>query len=186
MIHVLLLAGLQATALQAHRNLVINGDFSLGNAGFTSQYTYSRDLTDTGNYSVGPDPHEFHSGGASFGARTGKGNMLAANGAEKPNTALWQQTVKVQPNHHYYFVVWTASWGQGQPNADPSPARLALFANGKALGYAFTLKATDGEWSKFVATWDSGSSKSAQLRIVDENLDGFGNDFAIDDIAFHD
>ena len=49
----------------APSGLLVNGDFSLGNTGFTSQYVYSTNLEPKGNYVVGANPHDFHPGGAS-------------------------------------------------------------------------------------------------------------------------
>ena len=62
-------------------NLLTNGDFSAGNTGFTSQYTYSPgNLLHEGTYTVDNNPHNDSIYGASFGDHTtGKGLMLIAN-----------------------------------------------------------------------------------------------------------
>jgi hypothetical protein len=186
MFELLLLAGLQTFTAQTHPNLIVNGDFSLGNKGFTSEYIYDKDLGPVGNYYVGANPHTYDPGGASFGAHSvPSGNMLIANGSDKPGTVLWQQTVKVAPNHRYYFVVWAASWGQWGADGDSNPAKISLSVNGKEIASPFTLKVQDGVWTKIVGSWDSGSGKAATLRIVDSNTEQLGNDFAIDDLSFH-
>ena len=69
---------------------------------------------------------------------------------------------------------------------DRSPARLLVTINGKPIAKPFHVVARSGNWTKFAAMWSSGNAKSADIRIVDENLDWFGNDFAIDDVVFHD
>ncbi len=168
-------------------NLLVNGDFSLGNTGFTSQYVYSTNLEPEGNYVVGDNPHNFHPGGASFGDHTtGTGLMLIANGAPTPNTVVWQETVNVSNGTNYVFSGWAASWGEGGSPApsDPSPAQLEFFVNGVQIGSEFTLIAQDGQWSQFSATWNSGTSGSATITIVDMNTASDGNDFAVDDLVF--
>jgi len=188
MLPLLLLTTMQPLTAQTHKNLIINGDFSQGNSGFSSQYTFDQDLNPTGNYFIGGNPFECHHGGASFGDHTsGSGKMMIINGATDAGVSIWKQTVKVQPNRKYFFGAWAASWGQfGNPGTDPSPARLILCVNGKPIAPAFTLNSQDGAWTKYFASWKSGSAKSAELSIVDENLEGIGNDFAIDDLTFHD
>ncbi len=169
----------------APSNLLVNGNFSLGNTGFTSQYVYSTNLEPEGNYVVGANPHDFHPGGASFGDHTtGTGLMLIANGAPTPNTVLWQETVNVSPGTGYAFSGWAASWGELGNGIDPSPAQLEFFVNGVQIGTEFTLIAQDGQWSQFTANWSSGTSNSATITIVDENLAPTGNDFAVDDLVF--
>src|SRR5215831_13312357 len=51
-------------------NLVVNGDFSLGNTGFTSGYVFTSDTTPEGTYCVDTNPHNCHPGGASYGDHT--------------------------------------------------------------------------------------------------------------------
>ncbi len=169
----------------APSNLLINGDFSLGNTGFTSQYVYSTDLEPEGNYVVGNNPQNYNSGGASFGDHTtGTGLMLIANGAPTPNTVVWQETVSVSTATDYVFTGWAASWGELGNGIDPSPAQLEFFVNGVQIGSEFTLIAQDGQWSQFSASWNSGTSASATITIVDMNTTPVGNDFALDDLAF--
>ena len=65
---------------KADVNLVANGDFSLGNTGFTSQYVYTTNLFPEDTYVVGDNPNHFHPQGANFGDHTtGTGLMLIAN-----------------------------------------------------------------------------------------------------------
>jgi hypothetical protein len=187
MLHLLLIASSFAIPAPIHRNLIVNGNFSGGNKGFKTGYTLGTDLGPEGNYVIGTNPHDYHMGGASFGSHTtGKGPMLLFNGSRVENTTVWEQTVSVTPNHKYSFGLWAASWGQlGQPGVDPSPAKLVITINGKRVGQPFAVYARDGAWTKFSASWAAGSSKSADIRIVDTNLEGVGNDFAIDDLVFH-
>ena len=70
-------------------NLLVNGDFSLGNMGFTSDYIFTDDTEPEGTYCINTDPHNCHPGGASYGDHTtGTGLMLNANGAVTPNQTV--------------------------------------------------------------------------------------------------
>jgi hypothetical protein len=178
---------LMTVASMARADPIVNGDFSAGNAGFVSEYVFSPfDLIPAGVYNVGDDAFNFHPGAASFGDHTtGNGLMLLANGAPQPNTIVWQQTVTVDAFTNFVFTGWAASWGDFQigTHTDPSPAVLTFLVNGVPAGAPFTLPASDGEWAQFSVPWSSGPMTSAVLTIVDANLAGFGNDFALDDLA---
>jgi hypothetical protein len=41
-----------------------------------------------------------------------------------------------------------------------------------------------GVWSAFGASWNSGTSKTATIKIVDLDTNYIGNDFALDDLSF--
>ena len=64
---------------------------------------------------------------------------------------------------------------------------LALKINGAVIGSStFPEFPPDngGQWQNYKFTWNSGSSKSADLVLVDLNTDASWNDFALDDISF--
>jgi hypothetical protein len=65
-----------------------------------------------------------------------------------------------------------------------NPAVLQVSVNDIALvGSPFTAPTPTAVWTKFVASWQSGTSTTAVLSIVDQNLAAQGNDFALDDIS---
>lgn len=97
-------------------NLIFNGDFTFGNLGFTSSYTYTTNLWPEATYCIGTNPQTFHTGFAACGDHTtGTGNMMVVNGAGTPNTTIWQQTVPVVPNTNYQFSCWLASVHTSSP-----------------------------------------------------------------------
>ena len=159
-------------------NLVVNGDFSAGNAGFSSGYSFSPgNCTPPAIYDVRTNPHDCHPLFASMGDHTtGSGNMMVVNGAEQPNVLVWGQTVSVLQNTTYFFSVWVATVFPA------SPAELDFNINGSAIG-SLTAPNTTGNWVQFFATWFSGANTSAQLGLVNQNLAFSGNDFALDDIV---
>ena len=164
-------------------NLLVNGDFSLGNTGFTSDDVFTSDTQPEGTYCVDTNPHNCHPGGGSYGDHTsGHGLMLNANGAVIPNQIVWQETVTVAPHTQYTFSGWVASWGNVN-GVDPSPARLRFFVNGVHVGQDFSVASQNGQWLQFVTRWDSESNTSAIIAIVDVNVDAFGNDFSLDDLS---
>ncbi len=187
MIQVLLITVAALSSNNSHPNLVVNGNFEKGNTGFTSDYGYSDNVEGTGLYAIVSDPHNAHQGGFSMMDHTsGTGQMMVVNAGGDASKAFWKQTVKVQPNHSYYFGLYAASWGQTNETGDENPASIVVTINGEAVRVPFTLKSKDGVWTKLVATWKSNSATRADIRLVDKNTEAFGNDFAIDDIMFHD
>ncbi len=166
---------------------VVNGDFSAGNTGFTSGYGFaSASDPGGGHYTVGTNPHTWNSALSSFGDHTtGTGQMLVADGSGTANTTLWSESLTVTPNSLYTFTYWAASCGNDNNNGiDPSPAILHAADNGTAIGSNFSVPATNGVWTKFTGTFNSGANTSVTLTITDTNTNGgAGNDFALDDIS---
>ena len=159
-------------------NLVVNGDFELGNQDFTSAYTYvapGGSLVPEGTYAVGGDPNAYHGSWSSFGPFTGS-KMMIINGATVANVNVWAQTVTVQPNTTYYFSALVAS------NFPDSPAILDFSINGSSIGLPLTASTTPGVWDLFYATWSSGSNTTAALALVNQNTAFSGNDFSLDRI----
>jgi len=164
---------------------VVNGDFSAGNTGFTSGYTFIPSGTSLapGTYGIRTSPHDFNALEYDFGDHTtGSGNMLIADGDGITNT-VWQESLTVQPGRNYTFSAWVSSVGVSD---NTNPAVMNVLVNGTALGQPFTAAPPlpTGNWQRFTYSWNSGSSTSAVLQIIDSNTNTLGNDFALDDIAF--
>jgi len=165
-------------------NLVVNGDFSAGNTGFSSTYPYVSgpgSLVPAGVYAITTNPHMEHPGAASFADHTsGTGNMMAINGASSP-IDVWCETLPVTPNTWYDFSSWFANWSSDTATNLPI---IQFKINGTLIGPAFSFPHADGVWTQFFTTWYSGSSTSAGICINDQQTAASGNDFAIDDISF--
>jgi len=168
-------------------NLVVNGNFSLGNVGFTSSYTYvssgAGELLPESVYAIVTNPFGPHPDACSFGDHTtGTGNMMAINGASTP-ISVWCETIPVLPNTNYNFSAWVANWsaadvGTGVPD-------LQFMINGTLIGTADAITSACGVWVNFFATWNSGINTTANICIYDETTAADGNDFALDDISFN-
>jgi hypothetical protein len=162
-------------------NLIANGDFSAGNSGFGSGYSFAAadDCMPPGVYDIVLQPIDCHPYWASFGDHTsGDGYMMTINGADIANVQVWSDTVSVVPETQYYFSTWIAS------SHPTSPAMLDFSINGASIGTTFAAAATTGLWQQFYTSWYSGVNTTAQLSLVNQNTIFYGNDFALDDIVF--
>lgn len=167
------------TAKETGNNLIQNGNFSNGNSGFTSAYKYAASNTTEGEYAVGPNPQAWNSGLSNCSDHTsGNGNMMLVNGSPTDDVVIWSQTVNVAPNTNYEFATWI------QALFKDNPARLQFSINGNVLGSAITALLPTCTWSRFATNWNSGSSTTAVISIVNKNALVQGNDFALDDISF--
>ena len=165
-------------------DLVFNGNFSIGDTGFTTGYLdhTGGDVFATNTYAITTDPNTVHIGFMSFGDHTtGSGNMMVCNGAEVADHIVWEQTITVVPGTDYNFSAWATSV-QNLSSYD-APARLQFSVNGVLIGSVYNLPLTGGDWTNFYADWNSGSASSAVIAIIDQNITGL-NDFALDDIVF--
>lgn len=171
---------LKARGVDLGNNLINNGDFEAGNSGFSSDYIESPgNLYPEGVYEVLPNPQASHPNFSPCPDHTsGAGNMMAVNGAGMPNLNVWCQTVTVMPNTEYAFSAWVATL------VSASPALLQFSINGSVIGPIFSPPPSTCNWVNFYTTWNSGSSSSATICIVNQNTTLGGNDFALDDIVF--
>lgn len=184
------------------QELVVNGDFTQGNVGFTTGYAYKPDVAgnnelvdDSGNngYGVGTDGQNYHPnfyGKDHTNNSTGARNFMLING--HGTITVWEETVSVQPNTDYYYSAWAMNLNPG------SPAKLRFEINGTQIGTTADLNIADkptsnsqvnlNNWVRFYyggyGAWHSGTNTTAVIRIVDLNGTLGGNDFGLDDISF--
>jgi len=177
---VILIIALGSCAVQAD-NLLVNGDFSAQNNGFTSDYSFvsSGQSTTAGTYGIRTISTDFNAGYTSFTDHTsGSVYMMLLDGAASPSSIGWAETVAVRTNQTYYFSAWLAS-------SDPtSPATVRVFVNGNQVGTDFTLSSNAGQWENLFVSWNSTTNTSALIALADENTVALGNDFALDNLSF--
>ncbi|MEI6577540.1 MAG: gliding motility-associated C-terminal domain-containing protein [Bacteroidota bacterium] len=161
-------------------NLIVNGDFDAGNTGFSSNYTYNAvSVWNEATYAVNSNPNAVHPNFASCTDHTtGTGMMMIVNGAAAANVNIWCETITVIPNTDYAFSTWLASVIVEQP------AILQFSINGITLGSPFVASSTLCQWQQFYELWNSGTSTTATICIVNQNTATSGNDFVLDDISF--
>lgn len=164
---------------QLGSNLVVNGDFSQGNTGFTSDYTQAFPNILEAQYWVDNNPTAWNGGlNACTEHTSGTGKMMMVNGSATIGAKVWSQTVNITPNTNYVFSVWVQSL------AALNPANLRFSINNLVLGNNISAGAVACQWSSFYTVWNSGNSSTAVITIVNNNTVAAGNDFAIDDIFF--
>ena len=166
-------------------NLVANGNFSAGNADFSSSYIYfppPSTILNEGDYSVDFNPHDVHTGFTSFGDHTtGTGNMMIINGGPTA-VDVWCETIPVQPNTDYSFSAWFANCSS--VTTGPNVPVLQFKINGVLIGTPYTVTSAPGVWVNFFSNWNSGANTTANICIYDATTTASGNDFVIDDISF--
>ena len=158
---------------------VVNGDFSQGNTGFTSAYEYNSNLWNEGTYYVDSDASLHHENFHGYG-HGDNGNFMMVNGAISPGTNVWTEQISVNPNTWYAFSTWacTLAGVAGQM------ALLQFSINGTQIGDIFSAPASTMIWEQFYELWYSGNSTTATITILNQNTNGDGNDFGLDDISF--
>jgi hypothetical protein len=168
-------------------NIVQNGDFSLGNTGFSSDYPYvaynyvhytlTPQVVD-GDYTVGPFVPPSYSDWAPFHTVSGGSTqMLVANGAADATESVWDQSVTVSPNTTYNISFYLAEISNPVSVAD-----IAVNLGGHQIGDGSAPSVID-TWQQYSFSWNSGSSTSTLLALKDLNTSGVFNDFAIDNIS---
>ena len=189
--------------LDVSQELVVNSNFTSGNIGFTTGYTYYPDIVGynqelvpdngTNGYAVGTSGQNYHYdfwGIDHTNNAAGPRNFMLVNGHGSAIT-IWQQTVTVTANTDYYFSAWAMSLNDVGPYA-----QLRFEVNGVQVGTIAVLEqgpsnatqaAANNYWKRFYSTpfWNSGSvSGPITIKIVNLEDDAYGNDFALDDISF--
>jgi len=165
----------------SNANLVVNGDFSQGNTGFTSSYLHEVPVntSGSGSYFVGGSAPHWNPNMQGCGDHTGGADtkMLIANGSLTAGTPVWCETFQVNPNTTYNMSAWiTMLHNQNYPY-------LQWTVNGTNVGGAVQPLLIFCLWKNATATWNSGINTSATFCIVDPTIVGNGNDFALDDIS---
>ena len=173
-------------------NLVNNGDFSGGNAGFVSDYALNPGLGwDPATFTVTNDPALWHPAFVTLGDHTtGTGQMFVGNGSTVAGRTVWQsQTIDVTGDLDYYFEAFVSNVccdnflrSSGQSLLD-----FRLSFNGGpslSLGARATNTMTPGLWEGLSTQWMSQEAGNVTLSLVDLTSFYDANDFAIDDVYF--
>ena len=160
-------------------NLIINGDFSAGDNGFSTGYLSGSTPLAASSYVIGTTSINAGPATASCSDHTsGAGNMLIARNNALTNDTVWLQTVTVIPNTTYQFSTYVQSL------QIPSSINLELVINGNAVVENIS-PAGSCTWQQHAVLWNSGNTSSVTLAIQNKsNNSGIDDYFAIDDIKF--
>jgi len=186
-----LAAGMAATGgAHAATNLVVNGDFSEGNFGFTSGYAYvapgPRSMIPESVYTITSDPHAVH---PFWVTMTGDKPMMVVNGATHAGETVWQESLATVAGQAYRFSASAADvcCNAAHPGTyAPSELEFEVSANNFAtfttLGTIDTAPPGDaGQFQTATATFTA--TGAMEIRVVDALTGRVGNDFALDDIG---
>lgn len=157
----------------------VNGNFSAGNSGFTTQYTYNpASIWNEGTYAVGPNPNAVHPNFGTWGDHTtGTGNYMIVNGSVLPNRTIWQQTVTFPSGSTVTMSYWVLSL------ALPAGS-LRVMVNGVQAGTGQAAPGAVGSWSLRTQTFTAPANGVCTIALQGVITAGSGNDFGIDDISF--
>ncbi len=161
--------------------LVVNGDFSAGTAGFTSGYIYTnvyQTMMNEKYYAIDVNPQLYHIYFWGTDHTTGTGKFMIVNGDTAVGANIWSETISVTPNTNYVFSAWLSAMNT------ISAAQMQFSINGTQLGGVLTAPNFTNMWSQFCTTWNSGSNTTANISILNKSTVLYGNDFGLDDISF--
>ena len=167
------------------RECVVNGNFSMGNTGFSTDLAYVGSIgASYGQYTLAYDA-SLRSQNRFFGRdhtspSNPQGMFMICDGSLVADATTWGQQVTVVPHTDYLVSFWATSL------TDHNEALLQLDVNGDAMGTVLALGdsiSPDGVWRRYVSVWNSGNSTHADFRITNQNTLRSGNDYGIDDIS---
>ncbi|MNK05581.1 hypothetical protein D3C87_234640 [compost metagenome] len=165
---------------------IVNGDFESGSTGFTTDYVPGTGggsglLTNEGTYAITTNPRLVHNDFSICQDHTPAPGtqMMVVNGAGTPGRNVWCQNVPVQANTEYQFGAWVSN-----ALTNSNVAQLQFSINGTNLGTVFATQTIGCSWQQYFQVWNSAGNNSAQICIVNQNTNGGGNDFLLDDITF--
>jgi hypothetical protein len=181
-----------AGAAHAATNLVVNGDFSNGDAGFTSGYRYvapnARALMPEAVYTVTADPRSVHP----YWVNLPQGNpMLIVNGATKGQTTVWQEALTTVAGQAYSFTASAMDVCCNKAHPGTYAASELLFevssddfATFQTLTTINTAPPGDaGQFHTATATFTAAGA--VEIRVIDALTGRVGNDFALDNIGVY-
>lgn len=157
----------------------VNGNFSAGNTGFTTQYSFNpTSIWNEGTYAVGPNPNAVHPNFGTWGDHTtGTGNYMIVNGSVLPNRTIWQQTLTFPAGSTVTMSYWVLSL------ALPAGS-LRVMLNGVQVGVAQSAPSAVGQWSLRTQTFTAPANGVCTLALQGVITAGSGNDFGLDDVSF--
>lgn len=180
------------------KNIITNGSFEEGNAGFESSFYFSPSTTPPGTYSITDIASSLHKdfkdpvGGDHTEGGYGLYFVANSNGGGTSQN-VWCSKVQVVPNAEYNFSLYFCNVYRLLP-----PKTNFAFENGDVKGNDPKIRVTIGEdvilieqdyfhlfkWLRAAGSWYSGEH-NGPVRICIENLNtnSTGNDLALDDIS---
>lgn len=167
--------------------MVINGDFSQGNTGFTNDYTHSITFS-PGNYYVSSGFFLNAPGGNAPDHTNTNDNMLMGLDGKTAVSVVWEQTINgISNNEDYQFSFWSTRGLVGYPQnfevhfiGDVTGDEIISNSFSPTIATLDTLI-----WDNYsLKVWNSLGNNNVIIRIINLQTSANANDFAIDDISF--
>ncbi|RKD96717.1 hypothetical protein BXY64_3655, partial [Marinifilum flexuosum] len=164
--------------------LVNNGDFTLGNIGFQSDYYYcSRPWrwscrSRSSKYAIDNDTDVFGSDKSDCGGITGNSsdNVLIVEGGNI-NTTVWEQDIAVDADSYYTFSLNVTNL------KNSSYDDFEVIINGKvAMNFSTT---NPCDWTEYKTLVYSGTDSQLNIKINNTSTSGSDNAFAFDGISMY-
>ena len=164
--------------------LVNNGDFTLGNIGFQSDYYYCSSTSSwscrsrSSKYTVSSNTRAFGSDKSSCTGVTGNSpdNVMVVEGGSVNNT-VWEQDINVDPDSYYVFSLNITNL------KNDSFDDFELVVNGVVIESFSTNSPCN--WDKYQRLVYSDSSSSLNVQINNTSTTGVDNAFALDGISMY-
>ncbi len=159
--------------------LVYNGDFSLGNVGFSTDYQFSQ-YGGSGKYGVAKNGNNANPNGwAHTKDKSGTGNLIWFDQSNAFKDLMWGQKISsIQPNTNYTFSCWIATLSVAQP------AIIRIRINGVNISNNISAPVTPSVWRQVYIPWYSGNDTVANIQIINTGASDPGYDIGIDNISF--
>ena len=169
------------TVTNQSSNAIYNGNFEMGNVGFSSDYGYNDSgWLSFGQYSVDFDASLAHPNFSGNDHTSGSGQFLICNGDTDPNQNVYCTSVDVSQNTEYNLSFWISNLSFSFIS---DLANLDVTINGVSLG-SIQSPYLENIWDNFNSTWNSANNTLANICLTNTNTANNLNDFGIDDISF--
>jgi hypothetical protein len=181
---------------------IVNGDFELGNTGFTNSFAYCAGTCPSAmnpdQYFVTTNPNNQNNG--YFKSMTdhtpGAGtNMLVFDFNNlSQNDPIYTTTVNVTAGKVYFFSAWFANIAINNTTACGSCPGGQYITNSPILKFKIAgvdqgivhVDSITNNWNQYYTTWTAPSTTSITIDIVNLRGGTQSNDLALDDISFTD
>jgi hypothetical protein len=179
----------------ASANLIVNGNFSAGNTGFQSDYTYVVNNTAAGQYGVVANGQSFYSGFYPVTGYGGSGLFMAVNGATNTTQSPWYQTISNPSvsltsdlNNPTYYRFEAMIANLVGPSLEPPNLSFEVNIDGagwNALTGTPNISQFTGQWIPvYVDTYLTSAPSSIGFRLRNQSTNDNGNDFTLDNLYF--
>lgn len=164
-------------------NLITNGDFSLGNTGFTSGHTYSSTYAPC-NYYIGTTFFNYYDPTYNDHTPTTDNLYMSIDGCSTP-TIIWEQQITVTPNTNYTFGFWATRAAVAQPVLETSFTGNITGLQVMSTQTGLPSYNNYWHWDAFDSpVWNSGSNTQVTIKIRNLETATGGVDFGLDDFSF--